>query len=148
MFCKLINILLYSALNSNLADSLGGLTFGVDSDGNPGYKKAGADTVTPFKSGLEFTWLAGRLAGYINLPNTGHITLETLTQNISGNIGIYGAHSPTVLTHTQDIEYIASYTTTSVGHTDTIDTGTEYPYIVLYCVYIANAWEAAVKIST
>ncbi|MBD5497444.1 MAG: hypothetical protein HDR11_06725 [Lachnospiraceae bacterium] len=141
--CKAI-----SALNSNLADSLGGLTFGVDSDGNPGYKKAGADTVTPFKSRLEFTWLAGRLAGYINLPNTGHITLETLTQNISGNIGIYGAHSPTVLTHTQDIEYIASYTTTSVGHTDTIDTGTEYPYIVLYCVYIANAWEAAVKIST
>ena len=51
MFCKLINILLYSALNSNLADSLGGITFGVDADGNYGYKKAGADTVTPFKKG-------------------------------------------------------------------------------------------------
>lgn len=40
----------YSALNSSLADSLGGLTFGVDADGNPGYIKAGADTVTPFSS--------------------------------------------------------------------------------------------------
>ena len=29
----------------------GGLKFGVDSDGNYGYIKAGADTVTPFKSG-------------------------------------------------------------------------------------------------
>ena len=28
--------------------SLGGLTFGVDADGNYGYKKVGADTVTPF----------------------------------------------------------------------------------------------------
>ena len=51
MFCKLINILLYSALNSNLADSLGGITFGVDADGNYGYIKAGADTVTPFRNG-------------------------------------------------------------------------------------------------
>ncbi len=31
--------------------ALGGLTFGVDAAGNYGYYKAGADTVTPFKSG-------------------------------------------------------------------------------------------------
>lgn len=30
---------------------LGGIRFGVDADGNYGYIKAGADTVTPFKSG-------------------------------------------------------------------------------------------------
>ena len=38
----------YSTLNGNLVDSLGGITFGVDADGNYGYIKAGADTVTPF----------------------------------------------------------------------------------------------------
>ena len=32
-------------------NSLGGLKFGVDSDGNYGYIKVGADTVTPFSNG-------------------------------------------------------------------------------------------------
>ena len=36
----------YSTLNSNL----GGLKFGIDSDGNYGYIKAGADSVTPFSN--------------------------------------------------------------------------------------------------
>lgn len=33
-------------------DSLGGLQFGIDENGNYGYIKAGADSVTPFKSGV------------------------------------------------------------------------------------------------
>lgn len=33
-----------------MTDSLGGLQFGIDENGNYGYIKAGADTVTPFKS--------------------------------------------------------------------------------------------------
>lgn len=33
---------------------LGGISFGVDADGNYGYYKAGADTVTPFSSGKMF----------------------------------------------------------------------------------------------
>ena len=45
-----------SELNSNLEEELGsrlgGLRFGVDAEGNYGYKKAGADTVTPFKSSV------------------------------------------------------------------------------------------------
>ena len=41
----------YSALNNSFVDSLGGITFGMDDDGNYGYIKAGADTVTPFKKG-------------------------------------------------------------------------------------------------
>ncbi len=40
----------YAALNHKLTDSLGGITFGVDSNGNYGYKTGGADTVTPFKT--------------------------------------------------------------------------------------------------
>ena len=35
-----------------LNSSFGGLKFGIDSDGNYGYIKAGADTVTPFSSGI------------------------------------------------------------------------------------------------
>ena len=34
---------------------LGGVTFGIDKDGNYGYIKEGADTVTPFKKGYEDT---------------------------------------------------------------------------------------------
>ncbi len=34
-----------------VTDDLNGFRFGVDSDGNYGYYKDGADTVTPFKSG-------------------------------------------------------------------------------------------------
>lgn len=40
----------YSALNN----SLGGLTFEQDAEGNWGYKPAGADTVTPFKKNSTF----------------------------------------------------------------------------------------------
>ena len=36
---------------NELNSSFGGMTFGVDSDGNYGYIKAGADTVTPFNNG-------------------------------------------------------------------------------------------------
>ncbi len=34
---------------SEIIDRFGGLTFGLTSDGKPGWKKDGADTVTPFK---------------------------------------------------------------------------------------------------
>lgn len=44
-----------TSLNGNLVDSLGGITFGVDADGNYGYIKAGADTVTPFKTGVSIS---------------------------------------------------------------------------------------------
>jgi len=40
-------------LNTGLAEinsNMGGFSFGVDSNGNPGYRKPGADTVTPFKN--------------------------------------------------------------------------------------------------
>lgn len=38
-----------------LTDSLGGLQFGIDENGNYGYIKAGADSVTPF-SGFDLLW--------------------------------------------------------------------------------------------
>lgn len=45
LLLKVISYTLYSKIeNSNF----GGLTFGIDSNGNYGYIKAGADSVTPF----------------------------------------------------------------------------------------------------
>lgn len=38
-------------LIANLIGNVNGVKLGVDADGNPGYYKAGADTVTPFKTG-------------------------------------------------------------------------------------------------
>ena len=39
-----------SNLEEELSSRLGGLRFGVDAEGNYGYKKVGADTVIPFKT--------------------------------------------------------------------------------------------------
>lgn len=41
-------------LESNVTLSFGGITFGIDADGNYGYKKEGEDTVIPFSSGKGF----------------------------------------------------------------------------------------------
>ena len=97
MFCKLINILLYSALNSNLADSLGGITFGVDDNGNYGYIKVGADTVTPFKNkGVIYnigtynpntptTFNLKGIAGWENFKNDNFLIGFGYTQMSTGN---------------------------------------------------------------
>ena len=50
--------------------SLGGIKFGVDSDGNYGYIKAGADTVTPFKSGIHMVKLTDVVSsGSVNVSS-------------------------------------------------------------------------------
>lgn len=45
-----LNWSLNSNLEEELSSRLGGLRFGVDAEGNYGYKKVGADTVIPFKT--------------------------------------------------------------------------------------------------
>ena len=133
------------ALNSNLADSLGGLTFGVDSDGNPGYIKAGADTVTPFKSGVSFVWQVYGLSGSINLKNTGKVKLTILNFLANGGVNVYGATSPTELYHNAYYN-LHLYGTFAINSgqvnieqvVDTPDINT-YPYIVIYPVY-ATGW--------
>ena len=63
----------YSSLSSRLSDSLGGMTFGVDEDGNYGYIKAGADSVTPFRNGIT------KIASFSGHWNTdeGDVTLSS-----------------------------------------------------------------------
>lgn len=101
----------YSALNSDLADSLGGITFGVDADGNYGYIKAGADTVTPFKKETKLptitTYLQQRVTYaesdwtaflMINIPN-GYTKL-TISQASSNTFQahFHGASQSVVIT--------------------------------------------------
>ena len=67
-------------LFTEVSDSLGGLQFGIDENGNYGYIKAGADTVTPFSSG-----------NYLTAENTDHTSntahsLSLNTQSISNGI--------------------------------------------------------------
>ena len=74
-------------LISTLINNFGGMTFGVDSNGNYGYKKAGADTVTPFRSSgsvNETVFANGILApGYTlsNLTNDGTCLYKAGTKN-------------------------------------------------------------------
>lgn len=55
--------------------------FGIDSDGNYGYKKAGADTVTPFKRGITLPdstlW---------NVSSSGTITTEPLSATMAERV--------------------------------------------------------------
>lgn len=48
-----LNSNLEAELALELSNRLGGLTFGIDAEGNYGYKKAGADTVIPFSRDVE-----------------------------------------------------------------------------------------------
>lgn len=62
------------AINSNF----GGMTFGVDDDGNYGYIKAGADTVIPFKN---FTSL--------QVTVTWHVSMRVKNTPFASNNGTY-----------------------------------------------------------
>lgn len=58
-------------LFNHVNDSLGGLQFGVDENGNYGYIKAGADSVTPFSSGSIYAYAnaTGKNTTALNFKN-------------------------------------------------------------------------------
>lgn len=72
-----------SELNDNLVAKLGGLSFGVTSDGQAGYRKPGADAVTPFSSlaAGSFTVLEG--------VNTIELGFKPSIIIVETNYGIY-----------------------------------------------------------
>lgn len=119
---------------------LGGMSFGVDEDGNYGYIKAGADTVTPFKSGsAALAWSVYGLSGGINLKNTGRVTFTVITYASSGNVGVYGATSPTNLSNNG---HLYGYFRTNAGNMEQVMETPDmesYPYIVLYPIY-SSGW--------
>lgn len=82
----------FSVLNNDL----GGLKFGVDADGNYGYRKPGADTVTPFSNGI---------AEYID----GSIARKALSGSIASVSKSYTATSKGTLLVFCSFVYTGSY---------------------------------------
>lgn len=77
---------LYNELNDNLVTKLGGLSFGVTSDGQAGYRKPGADTVTPFPvinnlSEIAFTGSGGAVVTVTLAFEPKHLLLYWYVEN-------------------------------------------------------------------
>lgn len=62
----------------SLNNSFGGLKFGTDENGNYGYIKAGADTVTPFSKGIKYlSWIATKNNSLIQGANNWDLSNDT-----------------------------------------------------------------------
>ena len=73
-----------SELNSNL----GGIRFGVDEEGNWGYIKAGADTVTPFKKGATIGSVSASTSARLGPGNTTSLSINFSIPSNARLIGI------------------------------------------------------------
>ena len=63
---------------TSVNNSFGGLKFGIDSDGNYGYIKAGADTVTPFSKDIKYlSWIAVNNNSLIQGANNWDLSNDT-----------------------------------------------------------------------
>lgn len=94
-----------------------------------------------------FTWGAGALSKGINFENTGKIKFETLTQNIGGQINIYGTNDPNLVNNVGAITLLNRFITGSVGTVAEIELDKTYPYIIIWSVYQENIWSADVRIT-
>ena len=83
-----LNYCLYLLLFS-ISDDLNGISFGIDDEGNYGYIKAGADTVTPFKTGSNIQPLTITTGSFRNQNPCGYI-LSDVSVYKSMNIKITG----------------------------------------------------------
>lgn len=81
---------------NQLSNDLGGLKFGIDSDGNYGYYKDGADTVTPFSYGI---------AEYID----GNMIRKATTDSVVSVSKTYTATSKGILLIFCSLVYLSSY---------------------------------------
>lgn len=68
-------------------DSLGGLQFGIDENGNYGYIKAGADTVTPFSGKLNIKTS--------NFSTNDYIDIIRIVNSINGTVTLTKTSTPT-----------------------------------------------------
>lgn len=98
-----------------------------------GWKEAGADAGVPFRQTLN------GLTGHSNHANKGHVSLTLITMPYSGSfsVGIYGTDNPNEVSHGANVTNLGAFTISSsqVGKTQIIDTGTTYKYIVMYPIY-------------
>ncbi|MEZ3426279.1 MAG: hypothetical protein K1W13_02575 [Lachnospiraceae bacterium] len=129
----------YSALNNRLS----GLTFEQDAEGNWGYKPAGADTVTPFKSG------SYSLVGRANQNNSWTINSRKHSNTLvltglagstgSGSFAVYGTTADNVIPyHVNAANTLIENVTIAAGTTREIDIS-GYDRFIVYCVYTTQA---------
>lgn len=98
-----------------LISSLGGLKFGIDTNGNYGYYKDGADSVTPFKSGIKLkktciysqltidedydecllVFASAGLYGSLAITNGGNYTMEEAGKSMTVNTGTVNGQANT-----------------------------------------------------
>ena len=86
-------------LGTSVNNSFGGMKFGIDSDGNYGYIKVGADSVTPFSSNKRYSY---SWTSYNNELKT--LTLEIEPKYIAFTVG--GNKQNAVLYDVENQEYI------------------------------------------
>ena len=84
-------------LNWSLNSNLGGIRFGIDADGNYGYKKVGADTVIPFIRDINIgDKFSVSLTGSHNLTTTASVCyIDKTTICLFGDISLGIANWPT-----------------------------------------------------
>ena len=83
-----LNWSLNSNLEEELGNSLGGLRFGIDAEGNYGYKKVGADTVTPFKKGATIGSVSASTSARLGPGNTTSLSINFSIPSNARLIGI------------------------------------------------------------
>ena len=72
---------------------------------------------------------------HMNIENNGKVKLKAISHTGGANkISIYGTNDPANTTHASNVTLITTCNVTSALDT-TIDTGSEYEYLVLYNVY-------------
>ena len=96
---------------------MGGITFGIDSDGNYGYIKAGADTVTPFNGLRSIKKIQGAWSGYVS-------TVQ-LTNAVIGEIYYLVENTENTFSGAEIIDHasIPNFTVYILKATDTTITG-------------------------
>ena len=90
-------------INNNLADKGKSFKFGVDDNGNYGYYKDGADTVTPFRQGYEYVFQ------YVRYTGDYYYNFTTLDKDLNFKSYTYYANSGNVIRFEDDYISVRQY---------------------------------------
>lgn len=132
--------------------NMGGLRFGVDADGNCGYIKDGADTVTPFKKGYEDTpatataaditvgktaWIAGKkVTGTRPAP----VSVLTGTVTMPDDVGGESVTQTKSVTFTKPFDTIPKITLTANNGSATAQNITKSGFVIKHVSSYSKEW--------
>jgi len=146
-FQHIYDFLLINIFVNRLNNNLGGYSFGETADGEPGYRKPGADTVIPFKSGMIFEHIFNFTTGYHSKEI--HITSDSdagyffiysyVIPNISANNTtiqkLEGYNGPNGATSKGYSFYVYKISPLKIGQVINITANTETGGITAYFIY-------------